>query len=174
MNSAPEHIRFCAYCGCELITRPVGGKMRRVCPRDDCHYVYFTEPKVGVGVLVIHNDQVLLIKRGVHPFIGQWSLPAGYLDAGEDPAVTAVREVYEETNLTIAITNLINVYHLPPNQPGASIFILYQGQYLDGTIQAGDDAREAVFFPRHALPELAFDTTRQAIHNWLAQTTINQ
>jgi len=144
----------------------VGDKPRRTCP--SCHYIYFTDPKVGVGILVISQEKVLLVKRGMHPELGKWSLPAGFLDYGEDPRKTAVREVFEETNLEVKITGLLDVYHNPEaqSQGGASIFILYQAELFRGEIQAGDDAEEAAFFDFSTLPELAFSSTKGAILKW--------
>jgi ADP-ribose pyrophosphatase YjhB (NUDIX family) len=97
------------------------------------------------------------------PEIGKWSIPAGYLDHGEDPRETAVRETLEETNLHVKISGLLDVYYNPPEEGGASIFILYHAQLLGGQLQAGDDADDARFFSLDQLPELAFASTRDAI-----------
>ena len=160
-NSAPAEIKFCSHCGAEMDSRIVGDKLRRACPQ--CKFVHFTDPKVGVGVFVQQDGNVLLIQRAVRPQIGKWSVPAGYLDRGEDPKVTAVREVYEETHLHVEIERLIDVFHNPDSGGGASIFILYQAKLLGGQLQADDDARDARFFSPDALPELAFAHTRQTI-----------
>ncbi|HUM67641.1 MAG TPA: NUDIX hydrolase, partial [Chloroflexota bacterium] len=90
-------------------------------------------------------------------------LPAGYLDQGEDPQVTAVREVWEETGLHVTIDGLLDVYHNPPQQGGASIFILYRGRVIGGELKAGDDADAAAFFSLNALPDVAFASTQAAI-----------
>jgi ADP-ribose pyrophosphatase YjhB (NUDIX family) len=144
-----------------MITREYGGKLRRTCPA--CGFIHFTDPKVGVGVLVQQEGQILLVRRTMKPEIGKWSIPAGYLDHGEDPAETAVRETLEETSLQVEITGLLDVYHNPPQEGGASIFILYYARMLGGQLQAGDDADDARFFPLDQLPELAFASTRAAI-----------
>jgi len=169
LNSAPDYIRFCPRCGAPMTNRQVGDKVRRACP--ECGYVHFTDPKVGVGVVVLADDKILLIKRAMHPNRGKWSLPAGFLDYGEDPQETAAREVLEETNLQVAITGLVNVYYNSQvlEHGGASIFILYRAKLVDGDLKAGDDAAAAAFFDPDDLPELAFDSTRDAVAHWLAE-----
>lgn len=142
-------------------TRRVGDKPRRVCPA--CGFVHFTDPKVGVGVFVLHEGKILLVRRTMHPQIGKWSIPAGFVDQGEDPKETAVREALEETNLHVEVESLIDVFHNPPDQGGASIFIMYRARLLGGSLQAGDDADAADFFSPESLPEIAFASTRAAI-----------
>ena len=146
----------------------VGDKARRACPV--CNFVHFTDPKVGVGAMVLDDHKILLVKRSMRPNRGKWSLPAGYLDYGEDPKVAAEREVLEETNLQVIITELVGVYHNPEslNRGGASIFILYRAGLVGGQLRAGDDANEAGFFGPHELPDMAFDSTRDAITLWLS------
>jgi ADP-ribose pyrophosphatase YjhB (NUDIX family) len=152
-----------------MADRTVGDKMRRACPK--CDYIHFTDPKVGVGVMVLNDDKILLIKRLMRPNRGKWSLPAGYLDYGEDPQETAAREVLEETNLQVSITGLVGVYFNTEVlvRGGASIFILYRARLEGGQVRAGDDAADAAFFGPDDLPELAFDSTRDAIDIWLNQ-----
>lgn len=148
-------------------TRPVGDKPRRVCP--SCGFIHFTDPKVGVGVFVVHEGKILLVRRTMHPEIGKWSIPAGFVDHGEDPQETAVREAFEETNLRVVIEELIDVYHNPPEQGGASFFIMYRARLLGGTLQAGDDADAAAFFALDNLPEIAFPSTQAAIEQLKAK-----
>ena len=144
-----------------MVTRPAAGKPRRVCP--GCGYIHFVEAKVGVGVLVVENRRLLLVRRTMNPEKGKWSLPAGFVDFGEDPAQTAVREAWEETRLQVQVTGLIDVYHNPPEQGGAGIFILYRAQVTGGSLQAGDDADRAEFFSLERLPELGFVSTFAAV-----------
>jgi ADP-ribose pyrophosphatase YjhB (NUDIX family) len=114
-------------------------------------------------VFVLHEGKILLVRRTMHPQIGKWSIPAGFVDQGENPKETAVREALEETNLQVEIEGLIDVYHNPPGQGGASIFIMYRAKLLGGSLQAGDDADAADFFSPDALPDIAFASTRAAI-----------
>jgi 8-oxo-dGTP diphosphatase len=164
--SAPDWFAFCPRCGSPMRTQRVADKPRRICP--SCRYVYFTDPKVGVGVAVVENGRLLLVKRAMNPERGKWSLPAGFVDQGEDPKETATREALEETGLIVQIEGVLDVFHNPPGAGGASVFILYRAQVIGGRLLAGDDAADAGFFALDQLPELAFTSTKAAVARLLA------
>ena len=160
--TAPDWFRFCPRCGASAATRSVAGTPRRAC--DQCGYIHFIDPKVGVGVFVVTDGRLLLVQRIMNPGRGKWSLPAGFVDQGEDPRAVARRETLEETGLEVAVRDLIDVYFNPPQSDGpATIFILYQATVTGGTLRPGDDAADARFFPPDKLPELAFQSTRAMV-----------
>lgn len=143
--------------------RLASGKSRPACPA--CGFVQFMEPKVGVGVMVVEMGRILLVQRAMRPAIGLWSIPAGYLDYGEDPKEVAARETLEETGLVVEVGELVDVYFNPEalTQGGASLFVLYRARVVRGTLQAGDDAAAAAFFSPDHLPPLAFSSSYDAI-----------
>lgn len=166
-DPAPAAYVYCPQCGTPLETRQVTDKLRRACPA--CGFIYFTDPKVGVGTLVLEDGKILLVRRRMMPEAGKWSIPAGFLDRGEDPREVAVRETWEETGLEVSIEGLVDVYYNDcAGSSGASIFILYRAHLIGGELQPGDDADAAAFFGPDELPELAFASTRDAIR-WLYQ-----
>ena len=58
-------------------------------------------PKIGVGVMLRRKNEVLLgLRKGSHGE-GQWSLPGGHMELGEDFADTCARETKEETGIVI-------------------------------------------------------------------------
>jgi len=66
-------------------------------------------PLVGVGAVIVDRGRVLLVRRGSEPLKGQWSLPGGLLELGEALTAGVVREVYEETGLTVETVELIEL-----------------------------------------------------------------
>lgn len=156
-----EEINYCPRCG-----TPVGwvfrfGKDRPVCP--SCDWVYFPDPKVAVAVLVLKDGEVLLARRNIEPQRGFWSLPAGFVDAGEDPVHAARRECLEETGLEVFVTGLLNVMAGREHSKGADILIVYSAEIQGGELQPGDDADEVGFFSPGDFPPLAFNTTKKLL-----------
>ena len=66
-------------------------------------------PLVGVGAVVVERGRVLLVRRGREPLKGHWSLPGGLLEVGESLAAGVIREVSEETSLTVVPVELIEL-----------------------------------------------------------------
>lgn len=127
--------------------------------------MHHLNPKVGVGVVVRDDDsRLLLVRRGVEPMLGRWALPAGFVDAGEDPRAAAARETREETGLHVRVRAVIDVYPADSfgGPDGASFFIAFAADVLGGTLQAADDAVDASFFGPDELPVLAFPSTLAA------------
>jgi 8-oxo-dGTP diphosphatase len=125
--------------------------------------VYFADPKVAAAALVELDGKVLLVRRSIDPARGRWTLPAGFVDAGEDPAVAARRECLEETGLHVNISGLLTVLYGQEHSRGAHIIIFYKAEIISGELKAGDDVDRVEFFPRDDLPPLAFSTTRRVL-----------
>lgn len=157
---------FCPQCGARLEQRERTGAVRPVCPNCD-HTVYF-DPKVAVVVLILKGDHVLLVKRANDPRKGFWTLPGGFVDAGEDPRAAASREAREETMLDVQIDRLLDVYYTPDDGGLADIVIAYTASVNGGTVHAADDAESAEWFDRHHLPPLAFTPTETIVQAWAA------
>lgn len=161
-DSAPAHIRFCVRCGAEMEVRDLAGLPRKACQR--CDHVHFTDPKVGVGVVVLRENRLLLVRRAMEPERGKWALPGGFLDAGEDPRAKAAQEAWEEAGVEVEVTEVVDVFG--GTTGGADLFVLYAARWVSGEPRAGDDADGAAFFDADALPELAFESTRESVRRW--------
>ncbi|GAP15499.1 ADP-ribose pyrophosphatase [Longilinea arvoryzae] len=139
------------------------GAQRPVCPA--CGWRYFADPKVAAAVVVLVDELVLLDRRVNEPNRGKWSMPAGFVDAYEDPARAAERECFEETGLQVHVTGLLDVLAGREHSHGADILIVYMAEIVGGVLQAGDDADEVGFFPLDHLPPLAFDSARRVLES---------
>jgi ADP-ribose pyrophosphatase YjhB (NUDIX family) len=113
-------------------------------------------PVVAVAAVIVENGKLLLIKRGVEPSKGKWSIPGGSVEWGE-PLVEAVRrEVREETGLEIEVGEVAGVFELIIEPPDANhttlnayhyVIIDYFARPIGGTLAPGDDAAEALWVP---------------------------
>ena len=159
-----DEVKFCPCCGTPVVQANRFGRQRPVCPQ--CEWIYFADPKVAVAVLILQQGKILLVQRSNEPFRGYWTLPAGFVDAGEDPAEAAVRECFEETGLDVKITALLDLVAGQEHARGAHILIIYRGEILAGEVKPGDDADQVGFFVLEELPPLAFASTRLILDRW--------
>ena len=146
--------------------RLAGDRQRPVCP--DCGFIFYLNPVVGAGALVEKDGRVVLIRRGVEPRAGYWSLPAGYVEADEMAEDAAIREMAEETGLEIEIDDLLGVYSFG-REPQTGVLILYSANLVGGELRAGDDAQEVRTFDPAEMPpddQIAFNTHLQALRDW--------
>jgi len=108
---------------------------------------------------------VLLVKRKFEPRVGMWTLPAGFVEAGEDAASCAIREMKEETNLDVELVRLFNVYSAFDDPRNTVVLILYLGKRTGGDLECGDDASDAQYFDVSDVPEkiIAFKAHKNAL-----------
>jgi ADP-ribose pyrophosphatase YjhB (NUDIX family) len=140
------------------------GKMRPVCPA--CGWIHFVDPKVAAAVLVEMEGRVLLVRRVNEPFRGQWTLPAGFINGGEDPAEAAARECVEETGLSVRVTRVLDIIPGKEHPRGADFIIVYHAEVLSGELKADDDADAVEWFSRDQLPPLAFRATQKVLQSF--------
>jgi len=99
---------------------------------------------VAVGAVVVRAGRVLLVRRGAEPLRGQWSLPGGVLELGESLAAGVVREVREETGLTVEPVELIELLDRIHREGERVRFHYVIADYLcrvvGGTLLAASDA----------------------------------
>jgi 8-oxo-dGTP diphosphatase len=103
-------------------------------------------PVPAVGVVCRRDNEVLLIRRGRAPRLGEWSIPGGKVRRGEALHDAALRELLEETNVRAKIGELLAVYEIIEPQ-FHYILVDYSALWLSGEPVAGDDADEARFMP---------------------------
>lgn len=159
---SPFSPSYCPRCATAMGMAAEHGVMRPTCP--SCAYIWYRNPVPAAGVILVRDGCVLLVRRKFEPRAGWWCLPAGFMEAGETPEQSAVRELQEETGVIAQLTGLFGVYAGFDDPRVRAVLILYTGDATGGEERAGDDAIELAWFPLDALPdELAFASHRQAL-----------
>ncbi len=107
-------------------------------------------PMVGIGVVVWRERQVLLIRRGKPPRLGQWSLPGGLQELGETVFEGGRREVREETGTEVEITGVLDVIDSIQRDQAGRVRYHYTlvdlgAEWRAGEPVAGDDAAAAAW-----------------------------
>jgi ADP-ribose pyrophosphatase YjhB (NUDIX family) len=114
-------------------------------------------PCVG-GIIRDGAGRLLLIQRGHDPEAGRWSLPGGRIEPGESDAQALVREMREETGLTVEPGPLIGAVERPG--PAGTVLDIrdYAATVTGGTLRAGDDAADARWVPTAEVPDWPLTT----------------
>ncbi len=124
----------------------------------------FPHPAVTVDIVVftIRNDllKVLLIKRAVKPFAGQWALPGGFVGPDESLETAARRELREETGVDASYLEQLYTFGEPKRDPrerviSVAYFALMPSDLLE--LRAATDAEGVGWFSVDDVPRLAFD-----------------
>lgn len=159
----PGEFSFCPMCGHPLTARLVGGKPRPTC--ESCGFVHFRNPGVGAAVVMRdEQDRLLLVRRGPRATrAGLWSIPAGFVDYGEEVRAGAARELFEETGLVATIGEPVWVATNTHDPAKVTVGIWFAGERTGGVLAAGDDADDVGWFQLEELPPLAFDTDKAYI-----------
>ena len=151
--------RFCHFCGSRISRIYLEGRNRLFCKT--CQQPIYENP-VPASCLVVRDDngRILLVKRSVEPEKGGWCLPGGYIEMGEEPDESALRELREETGLTGRIDRLLGVMKGNSGIYDTLLMVGYQVLSFTGKLVAGDDADDARFFAPPDMPEVVFRTHR--------------
>jgi 8-oxo-dGTP diphosphatase len=160
----PSH---CPYCGGGLTEKMNEGRERLYC--NSCERFIWRNPS-PVAALIIRDREgkVLLVKRGIEPGKGKWSLPAGFLELEENARQAAVRELGEETGLKadsgdLAFVRDMNFERFPEQSLLANIFQV-EASKTSGEVKPGSDAVDAKFWD---LEELEADDSEELHRNFL-------
>lgn len=112
----------------------------------------------ALGV-VVHDANVLLVRRINPPDAGKWGYPGGWIDPGETMAQAAVRELFEETQVQTearCVFNALDAFDYDDEGALRRQFVMVAVlcAWVSGSPIAGGDATEAAWFPIASLPHL--------------------
>jgi len=126
----------------------------------------YERPAVTVDILLFsindNSPEVLLIQRKNDPFKGKWAIPGGFIEMDETLEESAVRELKEETNISIPQEKLEQLYTFgkPDRDPRTRVITVVYFAIVDSNNlkpEANSDASDVKWFSCNNLPPLAFD-----------------
>lgn len=140
-------------------------------------YTYeYPRPALTVDCVIFGLDEsnklkILLIQRALDPFKGDWALPGGFVDMGEDLESAALRELEEETGVRDVFIEQLFTFGQPDRDPrGRVVSVAYYAlvNLAEHPVQASSDADHVEWFEMDQLPQLAFD------HDRIVEVAINR
>ena len=139
---------YCPFCGDELDEKFEEGRDRLYC--GSCDRFIWRNAEPVAAVVVEKEGKVLLVKRGIEPAKGEWSLPAGFLELEETPDEAAVRELEEETGLSadkedLELVDIMNIERFPNQRLLATVYTV-EAEKVSGKISPGSDAEDARYW----------------------------
>ena len=124
----------------------------------------YARPALAVDCVVFGLDEddlkVLLIRRGMDPFLGRWALPGGFVHMDETVEEAARRELREEAGIDRAVLEQLHVFSSLDRDPRERVVTVAHYALVklsEHSVRAATDAREAAWFGVDDLPSLAFD-----------------
>jgi len=165
---------FCGKCG--SATRPEELGQARYCINEDCRSPHYPRTDPAIIVAVTKGEKCLMARKAEWPD-GMYSVVAGYVDHGESLEDTVVREVMEETSITVKSVH----YH--SSQPWPFPYTLMVGFFAEAENENIEvdphELEDAKWFTReeiikglkedtHKLPTI-FSISRKLITDWFNQ-----
>lgn len=154
---------FCPLCGDGLIPIKSGlDRGRMGCKRG--HFVHYDNPAVTAFAFVERSGHFLVLERGQEPYRGQWELPGGFIEAGECPADSVIREVFEETGLRAGTPAVLGAYTSRYGDDGKwTVDIAFHCNASDGELHLSAESSDAAWVTIDEMPPLAFAGERSAL-----------
>lgn len=158
--------RFCPYCAAAL--EPIAGDPNLAARCRQCGAMHFRNAKPCVGALIERAGKLLLARRGVAPYQGEWDVVGGFLNVDEDPIAGARREALEETGLEVEVGPFLGAWIDRYGADGDYTLNLHYLAYAGpGEPVAQDDVAELRWFAPDEVPgDIAFENGRLAAAAW--------
>lgn len=127
------------------------------------HDTGYITPKVDVRALIRHGEHFLLVQDSATK---TWALPGGFADVGDSPAENVIREVHEETGLTVTVQGLLHVFDTAKRADIPQIFQYYKLVFacepVTGHFTPNLEVTHSAYFTLANLPALSLKRTTRA------------
>lgn len=141
---------------------------------DRCDWRWYANPKPAAGTIVERSGtagepEVLLLRRAVEPGLGDWDLPAGYLEPGESVEEAACRETAEEAGFEVQLVELIGIYTSRPGNAISAVFLARPAE-PGASVRPDAESSDHAWVTRADvpawLPRMAFRSMATALADW--------
>ncbi|PKG24940.1 NUDIX hydrolase [Niallia nealsonii] len=128
---------------------------------------------VGSVVIILDENKHILLQQRTHPY-GVWGLPGGLMELGESSEETAIREVKEETGLTVSRLKLHHLFSgerfftvAANGDPFYSVTAVYYTSTYHGSLVLNkEEAIQLAFFPSYEMPDTMVGSHREFIDDY--------
>jgi ADP-ribose pyrophosphatase YjhB (NUDIX family) len=161
------NLNYCSRCGASLRFGTIDGEHRDRLTCDGCGFIAYVNPRLVVTTIPVTDDgQVVLLRRGIEPGLGQWAQPGGFLEVDETVAEGAARETLEETGLVVRPVEIVGLY---TRLEAAVVVLVFEAEIIGGELQTSVEALEVRTFRPEEIPwsGIAFSTTMWALRDWV-------
>lgn len=159
---------YCPVCGAPLLeSQPsTEDRPRLVCA--SCGYIHYINPKIVSGTLLLQDNRVWLLRRGIEPRLGYWTYPAGFQEWDESTEEAAIRETREELACDVELEGLLGIYSRP-NAPVVNVVYIARLARPESVPHTTKEAVEVRAFAADELPwaQLAFPSTHSVLLDWV-------
>ncbi len=142
-------MKYCPYCGSLGVWKiPAGDHLPRlVC--ESCDRVHYQNPQIIAGCLVELDGSILMCRRAIEPRIRSWTLPAGYMESGENIEAAAVRETLEETGVEVEVDGLYSLFSVLERD---HVYAMFRARARTTAISCGEESLEVAFLTPAQIP----------------------
>ncbi len=160
-------MKFCTSCGHSVTLKVPEGDDRERFVCTQCELIHYSNPRVIVGCVPVHEGRVLLCRRAIEPRRNYWTLPAGFMENGETTPQGAARETWEEARARVSGLELYRVFDVPYI---SQIYMFYRCEVDDGAYGVGPESLETALYTRDEIPwdEIAFPVVYETLKEYFA------
>ena len=171
MNHPLEVFKYCPKCGSSEFE--IHNALSRHCTH--CGFTYYQNPRASTAAFILNGQGDLLVaRRAKEPAKGTLDLPGGFVDNYENAEQGMVREIYEETSITVDPNEVEYLFSIPNiyRYSGMDIHTLdlfFLCRVDDVEVKAADDAAELTWLPLREVyvERFGLRSIREAVHRFL-------
>jgi ADP-ribose pyrophosphatase YjhB (NUDIX family) len=166
-------MKFCTSCGNSVILQIPAGDDRERFVCTSCEIIHYSNPRIIVGCVAIHEGRVLLCKRAIEPRKNYWTLPAGFMENGETTPEGAARETWEEARGRVSKLELYRVFDVPAI---SQVYMFYRCELDDGEFGVGPESLESGLYSQDTIPwdQIAFPVVYETLKEYFVDAAQGQ